>query len=210
MAGHRLIRSFDLKLGERFRDLFSGTPPNDNFKDTAFPAVRHINVPVWSDAEFAQLLSQAKTLATAIAQGGKKLRDLAGVPFNTRLVADLLSTGLSASAFGEVRSQVELLAMYWGRRVTPLGNAADLCLRAALELMVTTHTLQADRLAVARAGPAALDDLFKANVLVPVVGDRYVGFRHHILFDYAASRLSSIRSTLGLSRLVFWCSPDLR
>jgi len=183
------IRSFDLKLGEQFRDLFSGTPPNERFKDNAFPAVRHINVPVWSDAEFAQLLSQAKSLATAIAQGGKKLRDLAGVPFNTRLLADLLATGLSASAFGEVRSQVELLPMYWGRRVTPLGNAADVCLRAALELMVTTHTLQAERLTIASAGPAALDSLFKANVLVPVVGDRYVGFRHHILFDYAASRL---------------------
>jgi hypothetical protein len=183
------IRSFDLKLGEQFRDLFGGAPPDDNFKDNGFPAVRHINVPVWSDAEFTQLLSQAPTLATAIAQGGGKLRDLAGVPFNTRLLADLLSTGLSASAFGEVKSQVELLAMYWSRRVTPLGNAADLCLRAALELMVTTHTLQADRLTVARAAPSALDDLFKANVLVPVVGDRYVGFRHHILFDYAASRL---------------------
>jgi hypothetical protein len=183
------IRSFDLKLGEQFRDLFSGAPPDEGFKDSAFPAIRHINVPIWSDAEFNRLLSQAPTLATAIAQGGKKLRDLAGVPFNTRLLADLLSTGLSASAFGEVRSQVELLAMYWSRRVTPLGNAADLCLRAALDLMVTTHTLQADRLAVARAAPTALDDLFKANVLVPVVGDRYVGFRHHILFDYAASRL---------------------
>lgn len=183
------IRSFDLKLGEQFRDLFSGAPPDNNFKDNAFSSVRHINVPVWSDAEFAQLLSQAPTLATAIAQGGSKLRDLAGVPFNTRLLADLLSTGLSASAFGEVRSQVELLAMYWSRRVTPLANAADLCLRAALELMVTTHTLQADRLAVARAASSALDALFKANVLVLVVGDRYVGFRHHILFDYAASRL---------------------
>jgi len=183
------IRSFDLKLGEQFRDVFSGAPPDRNFKDNAFPSVRHVNVPVWSEAEFTQLLSQAPTLATAIAQGGKKLRDLAGVPFNTRLLADLLSTGLSASEFGEVRSQVELLAMYWSRRVTPLGIAADVCLRAALEHMVTTHTLQAERLAVAREEPSALDALFKANVLVPVVGDRYIGFRHHILFDYAASRL---------------------
>jgi hypothetical protein len=183
------IRSFDLKLGEQFRDVFSGAPPDNNFKDNAFPTVRHINVPVWSEAEFTQLLSQAPALATAIAQGGKKLRDLAGVPFNTRLLADLLSTGLSAPAFGEVGSQVELLAMYWSRRVTPLGNAADVCLRAALELMVTSHTLQAERLTVAREAPSGLDALFKANVLVPVVGDRYIGFRHHILFDYAASRL---------------------
>jgi hypothetical protein len=183
------IRSFDLKLGEQLRELFAGTPPNAGFTDATFSSVKHINVPVWSEAEFTQLLSQASSLATAIAQGGQKLRDLAAVPFNTRLLADLLAAGISASEFGGARSQVELLAIYWRRRVTPLGSAADLCLRAALELMVTMHTLQAERLAVAKEGPEALDELFKANVLVPVIGDRYVGFRHHILFDYAASRL---------------------
>ncbi len=143
------IRSFDLKLGERFRALFAGQPPNDDFRDKSFPGVRHINVPAWSDAEFTELLSKAPALATAIGQGGQKLRDLAAVPFNTRLLADLLSSGLPASAFGEVATQVELLRIYWECRVTPLGNGADVCLRAALEAMVTAHTLQAERVAVA-------------------------------------------------------------
>lgn len=203
------IRSFDLKLGEQFRELFIGSPPNDAFKDIAFSTVKHISIPVWSEDEFAQLLSQAKSLATAIAQGGQKLRDLAAVPFNTRLLADLLAAGLSASEFGGVRSQVELLAIYWGHRVAPLGTAAELCLRAAIELMVTTHTLQAEKLAVAKEGPEALDKLFKANVLVPVIGDRYVGFRHHILFDYAASRLFIDPVSIGAMTARLLTQPGL-
>jgi hypothetical protein len=169
--------------------LFSGDPADDAFSDNNFPRVRHISVPAWSQSEFDELLSKAATLATAITQGGAKLRDLAAVPFNTRLLAELLTNGVAATAFNGVQSQVELLGVYWNRRITPLGNAADLCLRAALEQMVAAHSLQAERIAVAKQAPAALDDLFQANVLVPVIADRYVAFRHHILFDYAASRL---------------------
>lgn len=203
------IRSFDLKLGEQFRDLFNGTPANESFKDTAFPSVRHINVPVWSETEFETLLSKAKSLATAISQGGKKLRDLAAVPFNTRLLSDLLATGVSASAFDGVQSQVELLGIYWSRRVTPLGNAADVVLCAALEQMVTTHTLQAERVKVATSAPSALDGLFKANVLVPVIGDRCVAFRHHILFDYAASRLFIDPLNIGSIQARLLAQPGL-
>src|SRR3954447_419525 len=69
--------------------------------------------------------------------------------------------------------------------------------------------LQADRLGVARAAPAALDELFKANVLVPVIGDRYVGFRHHILFDYAASRLFIDPLNIGAITARFLKQPGL-
>jgi hypothetical protein len=203
------IRSFDLKVGEQFRELFSGAPADNAFKDNAFPTVRHINVPSWSEAEFEDLLTRAESLATAIAQGGAKLRDLAGVPFNSRLLADLLSTGVPATAFGAVGSQVELLAIYWARRVAPLGNAADVCLRATVELMVRSHTLQAERLQVATTAPSALDALFKANVLVPVIADRYVSFRHHILFDYAASRLFINPLDIGSIRTRLVAQPGL-
>ena len=203
------IRSFDLKVGEQFRDLFNGAPADESFNDSAFPSVRHINVPVWMETEFENLLSQAKSLETAISKGGKKLRDLAAVPFNTRLLADLLATGVSASAFGGVQTQVELLRMYWDRRVTPLGNAADVVLRAALEQMVTTHTLQAERVQVATLAPSALDGLFEANVLVPMIGGRYVAFRHHILFDYAASRLFIDPLNIGSTQARLLKQPGL-
>jgi ATPase family associated with various cellular activities (AAA) len=183
------IRTFDLRLGEQFKSLFQGTPPSNQYRDPAFPNVRHIHVPRWSDAELAEVLEKAPAMATALGRAGERLRDLARVPFNTRLLADLIGGGLSPDAFGDVGMQVQLLALYWRHRVERYGSGAELCLRAAVAQMVTRRSLQADRLDVAQSDPIALDNLRSSNVLITVSGDRYVSFPHHILFDYAASRV---------------------
>ena len=78
------IRSFDLRLGEQFKSLFAGRPPSTKYVDPAFPNVRHIHVPRWSDAELAQVLEKAPIIATAIKGAGDRLRDLAHVPFTVR------------------------------------------------------------------------------------------------------------------------------
>jgi ATPase family associated with various cellular activities (AAA) len=120
------IRSFDLRLGEQFKFLFAETPPSGEYLDPAFPNARHIHVPRWSDVELAQVLEKAPTIATAIERGGDRLRDLARVPFNTRLLADLISGGLPAEAFGQVSHQVQLLKLYWQHRVDQYGSGAEL------------------------------------------------------------------------------------
>ncbi len=111
------------------------------------------------------------------------------IPINTRLLADLISGGLSADAFGDVSLQVQLLALYWRHRVEQYGIGAELCLRTAVAQMVANRSLQANRLDVAQSDTAAYDNLRRSNVLITVSSDRYVSFRHHILFDYAASRV---------------------
>lgn len=183
------IRTFDLRLGEQFKSLFEGTPPSNQYIDPTFPTVRHIHVPRWSDEELGEVLEKAPAIATAIERAGDRLRDLARVPFNTRLLADLISGGLSADSFGDVSLQVQLLALYWRHRVEQYGSGAELCLRTAVAQMVATRSLQANRLDVAQSDPVALDNLRHSNVLITVASDRYVSFRHHILFDYAASRV---------------------
>lgn len=197
------IRSFDLRLGEQFKTLFEGMPPSEVYVDRAFPAVRHIHVPRWSDDELAQVLERAPAIATAVARGGNRLRDLAHVPFNTRLLADLISGGLSAEAFGEVSQQVQLLSLYWRHRIERHGSGAELCLRTAVAQMVANRNLQANRLDVAQADPVAFDNLRSSKVLITVSNDRYISFRHHILYDYAASRVLSI---LPMSWLPANCS----
>jgi hypothetical protein len=182
------IRSFDLRLGEQFRSLFGGRPPAREFSESAFSGVRHIHVPPWTEEELTDFLNRAPEIGTAIDRGGKRVRDLALVPFNTRLLAELVTDGLSADAFGDIQSQVQLLALYWQWRVEKHGAAAELCLRNAVDKMVSDRILQAPRLDVAQADPAAFDKLLSDNVLVPV-GDKKVAFRHHILFDYSASRV---------------------
>ncbi len=183
------IRTFDLRLGQRFRELFAGRVPDRAFADLAFADVRHVHVPPWSADELNDLLAQAPRIGTAIAAGGQRLRDLALVPFNTRLLADLISGGLEPNAFGEINSQVELLALYWRHRVAKHGTAAELCLEAAVSGMIANQALRAPKLDVARSNPETFDKLLGENVLILLSHDQYVSFRHHILFDYAASRL---------------------
>ncbi|WP_315730732.1 MULTISPECIES: ATP-binding protein [unclassified Bradyrhizobium] len=198
------IRTFDLKLGEQFKHLFEGEPPSDRYVDCTFPNVRHLHIPRWSDDELGQLRQRAPSIAAVLDRAGDRLRDLARVPFNTRLLADLIGDGVSPDAFGGLNLQVELLALYWQYRITPLGSGADLCLRTAVEQMVASRGLQANRLTVAQSDTAAFDNLMRNNVLIGVSGDRHVAFRHHILFDYAASRVfidpADVEATGGLLR----------
>lgn len=183
------IRSFDLRLGERFRRLFRGDPPNDEFSDPAFGDVAHLHIPLWTSEELDQLLAKAPALAKAVGSGGERLRDLALVPFNTRLLADLITSGAEAAAFNEIRTQVQLLSLYWNRRVQAHGTVAELCLRATVKEMVEGRGLRARKLTIAEGHADAFDALLRENVLVLSANELFASFRHHILFDYAASRV---------------------
>ncbi len=183
------IRTFDLRMGVRFRELFAGRPANADYRDAAFPTVRHLLVPPWSEEEFDQVLNQAPELRTALDGAPTKLRQLALVPFNTHLIGELLRTGMGAEAFRELANQAGLLRLYWERRVTPLGSRADACLRLVVQAMVDSRALRAQTHVIAATALDALDALLLKGVLAKVENERYIQFRHHILFDYAASRL---------------------
>ena len=95
---------------------------------------------------------------------------------------------MAADAFGEVTTQAELLGLYWSKRVTK-HPAAEVCLRKAVTQMVDTLGLRADRLTLAEINVSGLQSLLEESVLVQISRNRYVAFRHHILSDYAASRV---------------------
>lgn len=182
------IRTFDLMVGQEFGRLFRGVPPSRDFTDQRFQTTRHIKVPEWSDTEFDELLSKIPALRVAIHNGGPKLAELARVPFNTRLLADLLSSGVAPDKLRDLASQVQLLEMYWNERVRPLGVTAEQCLANTVTAMIDRGRMEATRLAAGSGTGSALDQLLQRGVLTSVNGDREVAFRHHILFDYVASR----------------------
>ena len=183
------IRSFDLRMGQQLRELFEGRPPIAAFSVNAFSKVKHLHIPVWTDEELTSLLAQSLPLAQAVAAGGSKLFELARSPFNTRLLADLLTTGVQPDAFNQVSTQSQLLNMYWGRRVEIYGMAVELALRRVVAKMVEHRSLQAERFSVGANDPGSVENLLRENVLVQVSNGRYIAFRHHILFDFAASRV---------------------
>jgi len=183
------IRTFDLRLGQNFRALFKGMPPAPAMRGDGFPNVRHIQVPPWSNAEFSQLLSLSPHLAEVLRDCPAKLRELAMVPFNTRLLADLVAAGAISQDFGAIDSQRALLDLYWERRVERHGTAAEVCLRIVVTEMVSQRALRAARLAVAAQDPQMLDVLTAEGVLIGTDQQRSIQFRHHLLFDYVASRV---------------------
>lgn len=183
------IRNFDLRMGQQFRVLFKGTLPEHSLADPTFAGVRHIQVPPWSEAEVGQLLSRAPALAACLAQAPARLRDLAMVPFNTRLLSELISGG-AVGGLDQVSSQADLLRLYWEHRVGGHGLPARASLSRVVQLMVQARTLRASAIQAAGDDPAMIDTLCKEGVLVAVDGDRWVQFRHHLLFDYTAARLA--------------------
>lgn len=185
------VRSFDLRSGQQFKTFFKGAPPDPAFEDASldFRNVRHLQVRPWDNNELDELLLQAPKLKAAIEAGGKRLFDLALVPFNTQLLADLVAAGVEPSALGFVKNQTELLKMYWSHRVDALGSVASACLKSIVRTMVEDRSLRAKQDEILQSHAAALDKLLSMGVLVSQSNDRYVAFRHNILFDYAASRL---------------------
>ncbi len=183
------IRTFDLRMGIRFRELFPGQPPNEAYRDPSFSTVRHVLVPQWSPTEFAQVLIQAPALGRTLEDTPTKLRQLAEVPFNTRLINEILQSGAVAESLRKLANQAGLLRLYWDHRIAGLGAAAEACLHRVVRSMVDARALRVAITVAAEPYPEALDALCAHAVLVRVENDRYVQFRHHLLFDYVASRL---------------------
>ena len=132
------IRTFDLRLGQQLRSLFKGPPPIKSLADPSFSNVRHVQVPTWTSEEMETLLAQSPALANAMAHSPGKVKDLAVVPFNTRLLSELVSSGIKPEEFERVDTQVELLKLYWDHRVVGMGEAASVLLKRVVEMMVCT------------------------------------------------------------------------
>jgi hypothetical protein len=193
------IRKFDLRYGAEIKQLFAGAPQSE-FQDAEFGKVRHLNIPRLSEDELNQMASQSLELKTLINGAPVELHDLLRVPFNLRLMAELLGDGIAPDALTPIRTQLELLDRYWSYRVIRSdgqGNARERVLQNACEEMVKSQALRVDRLAVAEPGGSAhLEDLLSMQVLVEwqlspeAVPERYIlAFSHNVLFDYAVARL---------------------
>lgn len=191
------IRTFDLHMGIRFRELFPGQPPAEPYQDPNFPTVRHVLVPPWSPTEFAKVRTQAPELGRALEAAPIKLQQLAEVPFNTRLIKELLESGVVAESLRDLANQAGLLRLYWDHRIADLGAAAEACLRRVVSGMVDARALRAPTALAADSHPASVDALCERGVLIRVENERYVQFRHHLLFDYVASRI-----LLDLDRII--------
>jgi len=194
------IRVFDLRYSQELRSIFhrplDETSPN-SFQDSSFWDLRHVQVPRFSAMELKDIREQAPELNPVFESATPALSELLDIPFNLRLVAEMLSSDLSNSQLSAIETQVGLLRQYWGHRVVKSaseGNARELVLVDVLRALVLRRRLTVSKLQLRDAAATReFSSLCSDNVLVEQIANlhgRYIiGFSHHLLFDYAASVL---------------------
>ncbi len=193
------IRKFDMRYANDLKRLFPGVPASAEFVEQEFVALRHICVPVLSDEELACFGKQSEAIANLIEGANSELRELLRNPFNVWLAADVINTGDNDTSLASVRTQLQLLDLYWANRVVRGDNGGDaresVVFQACRE-MVSRRELKTPRNPVAGDPSASvpLHDLLSSNVLIEwtppgaqIPTRQTLAFAHNILFDYATN-----------------------
>ncbi len=191
------MRQYDLRYSAQLRRLFQGIPPSD-WSLPEFGTLAHVAVPLFTDEEWDQLLSDVPALGLLLSSGTDGLRTLLRSPFNVRLVLDILAFSTASTRLSSVETQGQLLEEYWKARVTPIAASAyarEATLQRVVETAVQQRSLKVSRTHL-QQDPVSLTGLTTDGVLTewsppgaarPNSGQ--VTFTHHLLFDEAAARL---------------------
>jgi hypothetical protein len=187
------IRTFDLRYGPSWQQMFPGTPLNAAHADPAFAHVRHLLVSDLTEPELAQVRDASPRLAALTSAAEPRLAALVRNPFNLRLAAELAVEGVTLAG---IRTRQELLHLYWQRRVelAPDRLARRRALRELCESMVGGRRARVADPSVV-VNPAvfgAVDGLLRDGVLREDVQGRQHGvspviFSHPVLFDFAVA-----------------------
>lgn len=189
------IRTFDLRHGEGWQEMFAGRPVDTNFADATFPRISHVRVGDLTNGELQQVKDQSARLAEFLERADPRLLALLRNPFNLRLASTLIDDG-DENDVASVRTRQDLLHLYWERRVM---NPADhLARRRALselcESMIKRRRARvADPSAVVDSAVfSAVDVLLRDGVLREDIQSRRatsvpIVFSHPVLFDFAVA-----------------------
>ncbi|MGM1430860.1 hypothetical protein ACS126_16520 [Sphingobacterium lactis] len=182
------VRTFDLKLGVEWKKLFRGTAPNPTFSEASFRNVRHVHVTLLGEAEINEIEAKSPSLKTALAAGGTKMATLAKNPFNLSLIGELISGGVPPASLSEVGTRSELLSRYWEERLGDLGLPATVALKKYVDIILSERSIDLPETDVPMDASVMIQQVQARGVLV-TEPTRRIAFRHHILFDFAVSRL---------------------
>jgi hypothetical protein len=191
------IRTFDLRYSPRLQDVFRHAGAAPEFTAAEFAGVHHLHVPGLDDHELAQAGEAFPPIAALLDAAPQALRELVRNPFNLARLAELLQIGAPEAELRPLRTQLQLLDVYWRRRVRSPQTGVDArerLARALCEHAVDALALFAPRtqLAIDAPADAAIAELLTSGVLVETqspAGEDTLAFSHHVLFDYALARL---------------------
>ena len=188
------VRTFDAKKSQKLLELF---PKIESDENTEFNSddiyCRHFTIPKFTDDEL-KCAFDGKITPDNISRISKTdIWDLLKIPFNLWVFDQILASDGSLNELETIRSQVELLDLFWKYRVhnSSFWTEKELILCSATRRMVESKKLfenieniyQSDK-------KEALQYLLSDQILVETSHNNLnYGFSHNILFDYAVSIL---------------------
>lgn len=203
------VRTYDASKSVDLLRLFSAAehasvPPPEYH----LPGVgcRHFHVPLLSQKEVDAAAETIAGLPDLLRNASDYFRALTRTPFNIWLLEQLLSDPALIDELSTVRSEIELLTMFWRERVDkgPHAESRTVLASRIAERMVTEHSLSCRKDQVFEfTQEDAWHDLLSASILEEVGRQKQrVGFSHNILFDYAVSALLIEDTPVDFERFV--------
>ena len=194
------VRTYDARKSQELLDLIGNLDDTDLTRyHTEGILCRHFTILPLNEAEIRQTLNQIGCPESIYNSSSHDFKCLLANPFNLWLLEKILNTPQDVPDFSQIGSEVQLLALFWQRRITAVSNEAHR--RFALEqiahrmveersLTVRQHDVYGDLGLDKPARRRAWDDLMSDEILAKVssTGQR-IAFSHNILFDYAISVL---------------------
>lgn len=188
------VRTFDAKKSRQLLNLFGKPLSSDtpNYQDSDI-LCRHFLIPPLNDSELAQVFNQIPNLDSIYKNGSHELQDLLRIPFNLWLMERILTTNTNIPDFSKVRSEVQLLGLYWEQRIKFKINRNDreFILTKVARRMVNERSLSIRKEDIYRPEISQVwDDLQSDEILTEIsLTGQKIAFSHNILFDYAISVL---------------------
>ncbi len=187
------VRTYDAMKSRELLDLFGN--PDDTQYQSKDILCRHFTIPPFNAGEILQVLDQIGCPKSIYNEGSQDFKNILAIPFNLWLLEKILKASPSLPDFSQVRSEVQLLGLFWQRRIE--NENSERVLRRISRRMVKERslTVRVDDIYddVDLDNPvrkSAWDKLQSDEILAKVssTGQR-IAFSHNILFDYAISVL---------------------
>ena len=191
------VRTYDAKKSQELLDLF-GSPDDTQYQSEEM-LCRHFTIPPFNEDEILQAFNQIGCPKTIYDDSSQDFKDILANPFNLRLLARILKSSDKAPDFGQVHSEVQLLGLFWKRRIKSTSNGDNklFVLEQIADQMAKERSLSVrhntvyETLNLDISGQRiAWDELQSDEILAKVSSSgQRIAFSHNILFDYAISVL---------------------
>ena len=190
------VRTYDAKKSQELLDLFGNVDDTDPIQYQSKDILcRHFTIPVFNKDEILQALDQIECPRFIYNENSDDFKNILANPFNLWLLEKILKSlpDTELSTLSQIRSEVQLLDMFWHRRVETTDNEIDrlAVLEGIANKMVEQRSLSIKQSNIRKIlTQTAWNDLQSDEILTKVSSTRQrIAFSHNILFDYAISVL---------------------